>query len=130
MPDIVTNSSATLKPNPRPSRIDLRSVAWFSLFLVVGGLAVLHPLIVLGCLAVVVTLGLCRLVVTYVQRAHLEFWQVLTLVALSGYTLLTRGFENLTVHVGGFPVIVGYVLIYASLGLAIFSRRQLVASAL
>jgi hypothetical protein len=130
MPDIVTNSSATLKPNPRPARIDLRSVAWFTLFLLLGGLALLHPLIVLGCLAVVAMLGLCRVCVTYVQRAHLEFWQVLTLVALSGYTLLTRGFENLTFHVGGFPIIVGYVLIYVSLGVAVFSRRQVVASAL
>ncbi|MFZ0277953.1 MAG: O-antigen ligase family protein [Candidatus Sulfotelmatobacter sp.] len=130
VPDVVTNSSASVKSNPRPTRIDLRAVAWFSLFVIVGSLAILHPLVVLGCLAAVATLGLCRLVVTRVQRANLEFWQVLTLVALSGYTLLTRGFENLTVHVGGFPVIVGYVLIYASLGLAIFSRRQLVASAL
>jgi len=130
MPDIVTNSSATLKSNPRPGRIDLRAVAWFSLFVLVGGLAILHPLIVLGCLAAVATLGLCRWVVARVRRANLEFWQVLTLVALSGYTLLTRGFENLTLHIGGFPIIVGYVLIYASLGLAVFSRRQLVASAL
>jgi O-antigen ligase len=130
MPDIVTNSSASVKPTSRPARFDLRSVAWFLLFLLVGGLAVLHPLIVLGCLAVVAALGLCRLLVIYVQRAHLEFWQVLTLVAVSGYMLLTRGFENLTFHLGGFPIIVGYVLIYASLGLAIFSRRQLVASAL
>jgi hypothetical protein len=93
-------------------------------------LAVLYPLVVLGCLAVVATLGLCRLFVTYVRRAHLEFWQVLILAAVSGYTLLTRGFENLTFHVGGFPIIVGYVLIYVSLGLAVFSRRHLIASAL
>jgi hypothetical protein len=130
MPDIVTNSSVTLKPSPRPGRIDLRAVAWFLLFLLIGGLAVLYPLFVLGCLAAVAALGLCRLVVAYVRRAHLELWQVLTLVAVSGYTLLTRGFENLTVHIGGFPIIVGYVLIYASLALALFSRRQLVASAL
>jgi hypothetical protein len=93
-------------------------------------LAILHPLIVLVCLAAVAMLGLCRLVVTRVRRANLELWQVLILVALSGYTLLTRGFENLTLHIGGFPIIVGYVLIYAALVLAVFSRRQLVASAL
>jgi hypothetical protein len=130
MPDVATNSSANLKSSPRLARIDLRAVAWFLLFLLVGSLAMLYPLVVLGCLAAVAVLGLCRLVVTRVQRANLELWQVLTLIALSGYTLLTRGFENLTVHLGGFPIIVGYVLIYASLGLAIFSRRQLVASAL
>lgn len=134
MPDIVhdavTNSSASLKSNPRPARIDLRAVAWFSLFVIVGSSAILHPLIVLGCLAAVATLGLCWLVVAYVRRANLEFWQVLALVALSGYTLLTRGFENLTIHVGGFPLIIGYALIYGSLALAVFSRRQLIASAL
>jgi hypothetical protein len=130
MPDIVTNSSVSVKSNPRPARIDLRAVAWFSLFVFLGGLAILHPLIVLVCLAAVAMLGLCRLVVTRVRRANLELWQVLILVALSGYTLLTRGFENLTLHIGGFPIIVGYVLIYAALVLAVFSRRQLVASAL
>ncbi len=130
MPDMVTNSSTSLKSSPRLTRIDLRGVAWFSLFLLVGGSAILYPLVVLCCLAAVAVLGLCWLVVTYVRRANLELWQVLTLVALSGYTLLTRGFENLTIHVGEFPIIVGYVLIYASLALALFSRRQVVASAL
>jgi len=130
MPDVVTNSSASVKPNPHPARIDLRSVAWFLLFLTIGGLAVLRPLFVLGCLAAAVTLGLCRLIVTYVRRANLELWQLLTLVAVSGYTLLTRGFENLTLHIGGFPIIVGYVLIYISLIFAVFSHRQLLASAL
>lgn len=130
MPDIVTNSSTNLKSSPRLARIDLRAVAWFSLFVIVGSLAILHPLVVLGCLAAVATLGLCRLAFTYAQRANLEFWQVLALVALSGYILLTRGFENLTVHIGGFPIIIGYVLIYTSLALAVFSRRQLIARAL
>jgi O-antigen ligase len=130
MPDIVTNSSACLKSSPRLTRIDLRAVAWFSLFLLVGSLAILYPLFVLGCLAAAATLGFCRLAVTHVQRANLEFWQVLALVALSGYILLTRGFENLTLHMGGFPIIVGYGLIYASLALAVFSRRQLIARAL
>ncbi|MFZ0297343.1 MAG: O-antigen ligase family protein [Candidatus Sulfotelmatobacter sp.] len=130
MPDIVTTSSASLKSRPRLASIDLRAVAWFSLFVLVGSLVILHPLIVLGCLAAVAALGLCRFAATYVRRANLEFWQVLGLVALSGYILLTRGFENLTIHIGGFPIIIGYVLIYASLALAVFSRRQLIARAL
>lgn len=124
MHDIVTNSSAGFKSSPQ------RAVAWFSLFLLVGSLAILHPLFVLGCLAAAAALGLCWLVVTQVRRANLEFWQFLALFALSGYLLLTRGFENLTLHIGGFPIIVGYALIYASLALAVFSRRQLIARAL
>jgi len=130
MPDIVTNSSASLKSSPRLTRIDLRTVAWFSLFFLIGSLAILYPLFVLGCIAAAAALGFCRLAVTQVQRANLEFWQVLALVALSGYLLLSRGFENLTLHVGGVPIIIGYGLIYASLALAVFSRRQLIARAL
>ena len=126
----MTNLSATLKSSPRLTRIDLPAVASFSLFLLVGSLATLHPLFLLGCLVAAASLGFCRLAVTHVQRANLEFWQVLALVALSGYMLLSRGFENLTLHIGGFPIIVGYGLIYASLVLAVFSRRQLIARAL
>jgi len=130
MHDVVTNSTAGLKANPRPTRIDLRAVAWFSLFLLVGSLAILHPVVVLVCVGAAAALALCRLAVTYVQRANLELWQVLALVALSGYLLLTRGFENLTLHIGGFPIIIGYGIIYTSLALAVFSRRQLIARAL
>jgi len=130
MHDVVTNSTAGLKASPRPARIDLRAVAWFSLFLLVGSLAVLRPLFLLVCVIVAALLGLCRVALKYMQRANLELWQVFSLVALSGYLLLTRGFENLTLHVGGVPFIVGYGLVYTSLALAIFSHRQLIARAL
>jgi len=130
MHDVVTNSTAGLKASPRPARIDLRAVAWFSLFLLVGSLAVLRPLFLLVCVIVAALLGLCRVALKYMQRANLELWQVFSLVALSGYLLLTRGFENLTLHVGGVPFIVGYGLVYTSLALAIVSHRQLIARAL
>jgi len=125
----VTNSTASLKASPRPTRIDLRAVAWFSLFLLLGSLAVLRPLLLLVCVVVAALLGLCRVAVKYMQRANLELWQILSLVAVSGYLLLSRGFENLTLHVGGVPLIVGYALVYTSLALAIFSHRQLIARA-
>lgn len=130
MPDIVANSNDSVKSGPYLMRIDLRAVAWFSLFVLIGGLAILHPIFVLACLGAVAALGLCRLIITYVRRANLELWQVLILVALSGYLLLSRGFENLTIHAGGVPIIISYGLIYASLALAALSRRQLIARAL
>lgn len=110
--------------------IDLIAVIWFVLFLVVGSLVVLYPLYVLGCLVAAAIVGLCRMVFAEMRRANLELWQIFALIALSGYILLTRGFENVTFHLGGFPIIVGYALVYVSLLLAIFSRRQLIARAL
>ncbi len=78
MHDVVTNSTAGLKASPRPARIDLRAVAWFSLFLLVGSLAVLRPVFLLVCVIVAARWS-CRLALTYMQRANLEFWQVLSL---------------------------------------------------
>ena len=129
MPDVATNSTTSLRAGHAPTRVSLRTVAWFSLFVLVGSLTIVHPIVLLVCLAAAAVLGLCRLVIVYLRRANLELWQVLALVALSGYLLLSRGFENLTLHVGGVPIIVGYVLVYAALALAIFSRRQLIAVA-
>ncbi len=130
LPEIAANSSGSFKSTSRFTRIDLRSVAWFSLFVLVGGWGIIHPLAIVYCLAVAVALGLCRIVILHVRRAGLEVWQVLLLIALSGYWLLNYGFENLTLHIGGFPIIIGYVLVYASLGLVVLSRKRLIAIAM
>jgi hypothetical protein len=130
MPDIVTNTSAILESSSRPTKIGRGDAARFLLFVFVGSLLVLHPFIMLGCLAFAATLGLCWLVVIHVRRAGLELWQVLLLITLTGYMLLNYGFENLAIHVGGFPIIVSYGLMYASLALAIYARQHLVARAL
>jgi len=130
MPNMVTKTSGSLKSGPRLTKIDRGDVAWFSLFVLAGSLAILYPLVLLVCLAVTVTSGLCWLVVVQVRRAGLELWQVLVLIAVSGYMLLNYGFENLAFHVGGFPIIVSYGLMFASLGLAIFAHHDVMAKAL
>jgi len=108
-------------------RLDL---VWFAVFLVLGSLAVLYPAFTLASVGAVGTLGLARLTIAYVRRAGLEVWQILTLSALAGYIVLNYGFENLTVHVGSFPLIIGYGLMYAALALGVFSRRHFIIAAL
>jgi len=130
MPKNATNASASLQTGYRLKKVDPGEVAWFSLFVLVGGLAILHPFGLLGGIAAAVGLGLCWLAVVYLRREHLEVWQMLLLVALTGYILLSYGFENLAFHVGGFPIIVSYGLMYAALGLAFLTHRHLMASAL
>jgi O-antigen ligase len=128
VPDAATNSS--FKSSPRLGKIDLGAVAWFSLFMLLGTLAIRYPLLLLGCVGIAAGVGFCWLLVIGVRRADLELWQVFALIAVSGYMLLNYGFENLTVHLGGFPIIISYGLMYASLALAIASNRQLIAKTL
>jgi O-antigen ligase len=118
-----------MRSQPRIAGIDQRTVAWFSLLALAGGLAVLQPVWLLGCLAVLAILGGCWLAFVYARRIGMELWQALLLVALTGYMLLNYGFENVAIHVGGFPIIISYGLMYISLALAIFSRRNLIAKA-
>ncbi len=128
MSKIMTNSSLSVKG--RSLQVDRGDVVWFSLFVLAGGLAILHPFILLGCLAVAVVLGFCWLMVLSLQRAQLEVWQVLVLIAMTGYILLSYGFENLAFHIGGVPIIVSYGLMYAALFLAAFAHRHLLVKAI
>src|SRR5580700_10449235 len=130
MPDIVTNSSTSLKSSARLARIDRGAVVLFALFALVGTLAIIRPLWVLAGLGIAAGLGVCWLIVLGVRRSGLELWQILALIAVTGYLLLNYGFENLTIHVGGFPIIISYGLMYASLALAVSARQQLMARAL
>jgi hypothetical protein len=130
MPKMVTNTSASLKSSPRFAKIDRRDIAWFSLFALMGGLALLYPLVLLGCLAVAATLGFCWLAVVQVRRAGLEFWQVLVVITLSGYLVLNYGFENVAIHVGSFPVIISYGMMFAALALGVLAHKKSVAAAL
>lgn len=130
MPKNPTNVSASVQTGLRLKTIDRGDVAWFSLFVLVGGLAIVHPFGLLGGIAAAIGLGLCWLAVVYLRREHLEVWQMLVLIALTGYILLSYGFENLAFHVGGFPIIVSYGLMYAALGLAFLAHRHLMARAL
>jgi O-antigen ligase len=130
MPQIVTNSSTSLKSSVRLGKIDRGAIVCFALFALVGTLAIVRPLWVLACLGIAAGLGVCWLIVLGVRRSGLELWQILALIAVSGYLLLNYGFENLTIHLGGFPIIISYGLMYAALALAIFSHRGLIARGL
>jgi O-antigen ligase len=129
MPDAVTNSSATLKSTARPGKIDVRYVAGFSGLVLAGSVATLYPIFSLGCLTVAAVLGICWLVFVWVRGARLEFWQILALTALSGYLVLNYGFDNLAVHVGGFPILISYGMMYAALALAVSGCWHLVGRA-
>lgn len=130
MPDVVINSTATLKSSTRLGKIDLRYVAWFSVFVVAGSVATFDPDLRLGCLAAAAVLVVCRLVFVYVRRTGLAVWQIVALAILGGYIVLNYGFENIALHVGSFPVLITYGIIYVSLALAILARRQVVMKAL
>jgi len=122
----ITNTGGTLA-SPRVRRIDLRAVGWFSLLAVAGGLAVLQPVYLAAFVGAVAALGLCWWGFSRLRRAGLELWQILVLTALTGYMLLNYGFENLAIHVGGFPIIISYGLAYTALAGVIYSRRQVIA---
>jgi len=130
MADRVTNSSAALRSSPRPGKVDLRYVAWFSLAVLAGSVVTLYPAIGIGCLAVTAASGVCWLVFVSARHAGLEFWQTLALAVLSGYLVLNYGFDNLAIHIGGFPILISYGLMYASLALAIFANRRLLVKVL
>jgi O-antigen ligase len=127
---MATNTSTGVKASPLLGKIGRGDIAWFSLFVLAGGLAILHPLFLLICLAVAAALGACWAVVSYVHRQGLEMWQLMTLIAVSGYMLLNYGFENLTLHVGGVPIIISYGLMYAALALAVSSHHRSLATAI
>jgi O-antigen ligase len=129
MHDTVTNSSARLKSTPRLGKIDARHVAGFSVLVLAGSVATLYPIFWLGYLTVAVVLGICWLLFVWVRRAGLEFWQALALTTLSGYLVLNYGFDNLAIHVGGFPILISYGLMYASLALAVSASRHLLVRA-
>lgn len=130
MPDIVTNSSASLRSSSRLGRIDLRYVAWFSLLVLIGAVGTIYPVFWLGCLAVAALLGIWWGVSLLLGRVGLKLWQVVALTALSGYIVLNYGFDNLAIHVGGFPILVAYGMMYAALALAVVANRQRVAKML
>jgi O-antigen ligase len=130
MPEAVRNTVGTLEGSAHLTKIYGGDVAWFLVFFLLGSLVILHPFFALGLFAVAATIGLSLLVLVHVRRADLELWQVLLLISLTGYIILNYGFENVAIHVGGFPIIVSYGLMYTSLALAVSSCRHLILSAL
>jgi O-antigen ligase len=130
MSDIVSSSNVNFKPESGRRTIDGRAIAWFSLFVLLGTVVTLQPWFALGAAGVAVVVGVCWLALRIVRRAGLQIWQICALIALSGYLLLNYGFENIAFHIGGFPIIISYGLMYGALALALISQRHLLPNAL
>jgi O-antigen ligase len=107
--------------------IDLRSIALFGFFMVLGAAVMLYPL---PAVVLVLTIGAFGLVLRIVHANHLKLWQTMALAALTGYMVLNYGFENISLHVGKFPIILGHSLMFAALGLAVLRYRHAVRRAL
>lgn len=114
---------ARLDSQSRRFRFTARDLFHLSLFTLAGCLLFFYPLFLLGCLVLAVTLGLIRLSLLWMRRSNLEPWQMVALSALSGYMILNYGFENVTIHIGSAPIIISYVLMFASLFLALLTFK-------
>lgn len=130
MSSTLTNPNPTVRSHPRSRKLDLRIVAGFSAAVIVGIIATIFPWLAVGCMGAVLAVGLVWLTLIYLRRASLELWQMFVVVGLSGYLLLNYGFENLTLHVGGIPIIISYGLMYGALALALLTQRGLIATGL
>jgi hypothetical protein len=95
------------------------TVVGFFLFALLGVLGVWQPLFAFCSL-----IGLAALIfLAYllVRRSPPQLWQILVLIALSGYMVLNYGFANLTFHIAGVPIILGHTLMFTGLALVLVS---------
>jgi hypothetical protein len=127
-PEVLSDVRTTLEPSACSTKIPVGGVVLFALFFLIGSLAILYPYLALACFAVFAALVFGWLVRRYIRRADLETWQVLLLLAMTGYLLFNYGFENITIH-AGIPIIISYLLMFASLFLAAISHPQLLMRA-
>jgi len=130
MNDIVTNTSASVESTPRWRNINRRDLAILAVFVLLGGLATVNPIYLLYGFAAAAGLGVLWWVVARVRREGMESWQILALIGLSGHMLLNYGWDNLAIHIGGFPIVISYGLMFTALALAVYGRRRWLASAL
>jgi O-antigen ligase len=119
----------TLVPGTRSLKVRASAISFFLACLGIGVLATLYPMHAVGLLIVLAVLGAIWLGLAYLRRSGLEMWQIVLLIALSGYLVLNYGFENLAFHVGGVPIILSYLLMFSALGLAAYSHPYLLRSA-
>lgn len=126
----IANSRTNLKLGGRLQGIDLRYVAAFGLLALAGGTVSLYPMFALGCFVAAAAVGICWALFASLKRAGLEAWQVIALATLSGYLVLNYGVDNLAIHVAGFPILIAYGAMYASLAWAIFAHRDVLPQAL
>lgn len=122
---IAKNTGVVLASRTRTSKARAGAIAFFVVSLVIGGLVTLYPMYAFGLLVGLGVLGAIWLGLAYLRRFGLEMWQIILLMAMSGYLVLNYGFENLAFHVGGLPIIVSYLLMFGALGLAGYSHPDL-----
>jgi O-antigen ligase len=130
MPNVAANSSPSLRSNSRPARIDLRLAIGFALLVVAGGLGVIYPMVWIVCLTAAVALAVFWGLFRVLGKLGLEKWQLAALTTFSGYMLLNYGYDNLAIHIGGFPILIGYGLAYLAFVGAVYSRRRFIGEAL
>lgn len=99
----------------------METIAGFFLFATLGVLLTLQPLVASGVLVAFVALS--GLAYFLLSRSALRIWQILALVALSGYILLNYGFANVALHIGGLPIVIGDALMLAALAMVVLSGR-------
>jgi hypothetical protein len=124
VPTAATNSNVRIGSNTRPGKISLGRVAWFAVLVVAGILGAIYPMVWIGLLAGAATLAIFWGLFTVLGRIGLEKWQVMALTTFSGYMVLNYGYDNLAIHLGGFPILIGYGLAYAAFAGSILSRHQ------
>jgi hypothetical protein len=110
------------------TQINSAIIVSFGVFALLGALLSRYPL---AGLALIGSLVIFTLAVFLVRKlAQIELWQVLVLVALTGYIVLNYGFANFAIHVGGIPIIVGHSLMLGALALAASRRWRFFVKAL
>ncbi len=107
-----------------------RDALYLAVLSLTGALGILYQRAALIFVAAVLGLSLFWWITVRLRRMGLEIWQSLLLMTLSCYMLLNYGFENITIHVGGIPLIVSYALMYMSFALAVYSSRHWIVRAL
>src|SRR5271168_2435136 len=119
------NTGSTLVARARPLKVRATAVFFFLACLGIGVLATFYPIHAVGLLIGLAVLAAIWLGFSYLRRSGLEMWQIVLLMALSGYLVLNYGFENLAFHVGGLPIILSYLLMFGALGLALYRHPNL-----
>lgn len=123
-------SVARLGVEAGPKKFNGYLIFQFLLFVLLGGILLLYSSSLVYVFSAAAALAFCSLFSIYVRRAGLELWQAILLITLFGYLLLNYGFENLTIHIGGIPLILSYAAMFTALALAVFSHWGVVQRAL
>src|SRR5271169_2043490 len=118
--DTTKNMGGAQAPRARASKVRAGTIAFFAASIVIGVLVTVYQMYAIGLLVGLAVLGAIWLGLAYLRRSGLELWQIVLLMAMSGYLVLNYGFENLAFNVGGLPIILSYLLMFGALGLAAY----------